>query len=328
MIAPDSEFSSRTAHLRPELLAHCYRMLGSLHDAEDQVQETYVRAWRGYGRFEGRTSIRRWMYTIATRTCLSAAAGRARRPLPSGLGPPAEDHRVHVADAEPSIPWLQPVPDTLVRQDDPADIVADRASLRLALIAALQVLSPRQRAVLILRDILVFSGAETADMLDASVDAVDALLRRARVNLARAGLDARAVGEPQSPAEQRILDRYLRAFVAADPTTMAAVVRADIELEMPPTPTWFTGRDAVIGFLAHRVWRHDRWHAVPDRSNGQPALLFYQRRGDGHLHAYGVQVLTLRDGLISRITAFNDPALVAAFGAPPLVTDAVYHPPP
>ena len=321
MTGSEGEFAALTAQFRPELLAHCYRILGSIHDAEDQVQETYVRAWRGYDRFEGRSSLRRWMYTIATRTCLTAVEGRSRRPLPSGLGAPSEDHRVAVGEREPAVNWLQPIPDALVAPNDPAAIVLDRASVRLALIAALQYLPARQRAALTLRDVLAFSAAETADIMGTSVDAVDALLRRARANLDAAGVAADDVVEPEGIAVQRLLERYVDAFERADADALTDLVRADVELEMPPTPTWFTGRSAVVGFLASRVLRRrGQWLAIPARANGQPAFVFYSFGAGDVYQGYGIQVLTLRDRLIARITAFNDPTLVPTFGAPAVLS--------
>jgi prevent-host-death family protein len=173
----DAEFAALVEPFRPELLAHCYRILGSIHDAEDLVQETYLRAWRGFGRFEGRSSLRRWLYTIATMACLTALKTRSRRPLPSGLGAPSDDHRVAVAPGDPSVAWLQPAPDALFGADDPAAIVAGRTGVRLAFIAALQHLPARQRAVLTLRDVLAFRTAEVAEMLDTTNAAVDSALR-------------------------------------------------------------------------------------------------------------------------------------------------------
>jgi RNA polymerase sigma-70 factor (ECF subfamily) len=315
----EAEFDAMAAPLRPELLAHCYRLLGSIHDAEDLVQETYLRAWRAFGRFEGRSSVRRWLYKIATMACLTALAGRSRRPLPSGLGAPSDDHRVAVAAGEPSVPWLQPLPDVLPRaggRDDPASIVAAGAGVRLAFIAALQYLPARQRAVLTLRDVLAFRTAEVAEILDTTPSAVDSTLRRARERLAKAGPVADQLTEPDDQASRALLDAYVDAFTRADPGALVTLLRADVELEMPPIPTWFTGRDAVVGFLAGRVLRGDgRWRMLPSRANGQPAFIAYQRAPDGGYQAYGVQVLTLLGGRIARITAFNDPSLVPTFGA-------------
>jgi RNA polymerase sigma-70 factor, ECF subfamily len=309
----NAEFAALTEPFRTELRAHCYRMLGSIHDAEDAVQETYLRAWRAIDRFEGRSSVRRWLYAIATRVCLTALETRARRPLPSGLGRPSDDHRVAVAAHDPSVPWLQPAPDPLVGADDPADVVASRAGVRLAFIAALQLLPARQRAVLALRDVLAFRTAEVAEMLDTTGVAVDSLLRRARAHLAVARPVEHELAEPDEAAERLLLDAYVEAFTRADAGALVNLLRVDVEMEMPPIPTWFTGRDAVVGFLATRVLRADgRWRMRPSRANGQPALVVHQRADDGY-RPYGVQVLGLIGGRIARITAFNDPDLVPTF---------------
>jgi RNA polymerase sigma-70 factor (TIGR02960 family) len=316
----DAEFAALTEPFRPELLAHCYRILGSIHDAEDLVQETYLRAWRGFGRFEGRSSVRRWLYKIATRACMTALETRSRRPLPSGLGAPSDDHRVAVAPPEPSVAWLQPAPDTLFGGDDPAAVVSARTGVRLAFIAALQYLPARQRAVLTLRDVLAFRTAEVAEMLDMTAAAVDSALRRARTHLAEAAPAADDLSEPDEKTERTLLDGYVDAFTRADPDALVKVLRADVELEMPPIPTWFTGRSAVVGFLAGRVLRTNMWRIVPTRANGQPAFVAYRRVDDGRYEAYDVQVLTLIGDRISRITAFNDPSLIPTFGLAPALT--------
>ncbi|MFI6515879.1 sigma-70 family RNA polymerase sigma factor [Spirillospora sp. NPDC050679] len=316
----ESEFAALTEPFRPELLAHCYRILGSVHDAEDLVQETYLRAWRGFAGFEGRSTVRRWLYKIATMACLTALETRSRRPLPSGLGAPADDHRIAVAAAEPAVPWLQPVPDALLGAGDPAAIVAGRSGVRLAFIAALQLLPARQRAVLTLRDVLAFRTAEVAEMLDTTAAAVDSALRRARGCLAEAGPVADDLAEPDERVQRAVLDGYVDAFTRADPDALVRLLRADVELEMPPIPTWFTGRPAVIGFLTSRVLRRDRWRMVPVRANGQPAAVAYRHEGDGRYRAHGVEVLTLIGDRIGRITAFHDADLVPAFGVAPTLT--------
>lgn len=318
----DDEFATVAEPFRPELLAHCYRILGSIHDAEDLVQETYLRAWRGFGRFEGRSSVRRWLYKIATTACLTALETRARRPLPSGLGAPSDDHRMALAPREPSVAWLQPAPDALIGADDPAAVVTVRTGVRLAFIAALQVLPPRQRAVLVLRDVLAFRTAEVAQMLDTTNAAIDSALRRARAHLAAAGPVEDDLAEPGEAAGRTLIDGYVDAFTRADPGALVKLLRADVEMEMPPVPTWFTGRRAVIGFLAAHVLGEDRWRMIQTRANGQPAIAAYRHAGDdGRYEAYGVQVLTLIGAKISRITAFNDPGLVSTFGlAPALAT--------
>ncbi|HEX9334323.1 MAG TPA: sigma-70 family RNA polymerase sigma factor [Pseudonocardiaceae bacterium] len=314
----DAEFATLAEPFRPELLAHCYRILGSIHDAEDLVQETYLRAWRAFDRFEGRSSVRRWLYKIATMACLTALETRSRRPLPSGLGTPSTDHRVAIGAREPSVPWLQPAPDALFGADDPATIVAGKTGIRLAFIAALQLLPARQRAVLTLRDVLAFRTAEVAEMLDTTTAAVDSTLRRARTHLAEAGPVQDDLAEPDEQAQRILLDGYVDAFTRADSSALVNLLRADVELEMPPIPTWFTGQQAVVAFLASRVLRGpDQWRMVPTRANGQPALVAYQRTDDGRYAAYGVQVLTLIGTRIARITSFNDPGLVPAFGLAP-----------
>ncbi|MFF6993115.1 RNA polymerase subunit sigma-70 [Streptomyces sp. NPDC010273] len=309
----DAEFAALADPFRQELLAHCYRILGSIHDAEDLVQETYLRAWRGFDRFEGRSSVRRWLYKIATMACLTALETRARRPLPSGLGEPSDDHRMAVAPREPSVPWLQPAPDALFGTGDPAVIVATRTGVRLAFVAALQYLSARQRAVLTLRDVLGFRTAEVADVLETTTAAVDSVLRRARARLAEAGPVADDLAEPDEGTLRALLDDYVDAFTRADPDALVRLLRADVELEMPPTPTWFTGQRAVLGFLSARVLRPDLWRMTPTRANDQPALVVHHRAGDGRCVPYGIQVLTLLGDRIARITSFNDPALVATF---------------
>ncbi|MEZ0092546.1 RNA polymerase subunit sigma-70 [Streptacidiphilus sp. EB129] len=308
-----AEFTTLAEPFRPELLAHCYRILGSIHDAEDLVQETYLRAWRAFDGFEGRSSVRRWLYKIATMACLTALETRSRRPLPSGLGAPSDDHRVAVAPREPTTAWLQPAPDSRFGADDPASVVAARTGVRLAFIAALQYLSARQRAVLTLRDVLGFRTAEVAEMLDTTTAAVDSALRRARARLADAGPVADDLAEPDEAIRRRLLDDYVDAFTRADPAALVDLLRADVELEMPPTPTWFTGRRAVLGFLSARVLRVDLWRMTPTRANGQPAFVVHNHAGAGRYEPYGIQVLTLHGDRIARITAFNDPTLVPAF---------------
>jgi RNA polymerase sigma-70 factor (TIGR02960 family) len=312
VLPSNAEFAAMTGPFRPELLAHCYRLLGSIHDAEDLVQETYLRAWRGFDRFEGRSSLRRWLYKIATMACLTALESRARRPLPSGLGPPSDDAGAAVAPLERAVAWLQPVPDALLDTDDPSAIVVRRSAVRLAFVAALQVLPARQRAVLTLRDVLAFRTAEVAEMLDTTTAAVDSALRRARAHLHQVGPVQDDLAEPDEEARQALLERYVDAFTRADAGALVDLLRADVEMEMPPIPTWFTGRQAVVGFLTGHVLRHrDQWHLEPTRANGQPAFVVRRRTGE----AYGIQVLTLIGLRIARITAFNDPGLVPTFAA-------------
>lgn len=313
------DFAQVAERYRPELRAYCYRMLGSVDECEDLVQDTYLRAWQSYERFEGRSSIRLWLYKIATNTYLNVLQTRKRRPLPSGLGAPADSAAVSLAPAQSDIPWLQPAPDSLLygATDDPAVVVSVRSSVRLAFVAALQHLSPLQRAVLVLRDVLGWQASEVAAMLGTSTAAVNSALQRARARLAESGPLLDELGEPTDPGLRDVLDRYMSAFEHADVDELAELLRADVELEMPPIPTWFTGRDAVCAFLA-RVVLHTpgEWRLAQTRANGAPAFAMYRRAPDGAFRAHGLDVLSLVDGRISRIVAFNDSALVAKFGLP------------
>ncbi len=319
---PDSaEFAQLTDPFRPELLAHCYRMLGSVHDAEDQVQETLLRAWRSYGAFEGRASLRTWLYRIATNACLRALEDRSRRPLPSGLGAADEDPRVTPAAGADDVPWLQPVPDAMVRAEpaDPAAIAVSRASLRLALIAALQYLPARQRAVLILRDVLRWPASEVADLLGTTTTAVNGLLLRARARLAQAAPAQDDIREPTEPEQRSLLDRYATAFENADAAGLSQLLRQDAVFEMPPMLTWFTGRERIVEFLGAQVLRRPgEFRMVAVAANGQPALAAYLR---GHAHA--IQVLSFGDGGIAHVVSFNQPELFTAFGLPHTVPAAV-----
>jgi RNA polymerase sigma-70 factor (ECF subfamily) len=314
-----ADFASLADPYRRELLAYCYRMLGSVDDAEDQVQETLLRAWRSYGEFEGRSSLRTWLYRIATNTCLRALETRSRRPLPSGLGSPAEDPGGPLAPDRAEVPWLQPFPDALGTGglSDPAAVVSARAGMRLALVAALQYLPARQRAVLILRDVLGWHAAEVAELLGVSTAAANSVLQRARAHLADVAPAEDELREPADPADRTLLDRYAAAFESADIATLTELLRADAALEMPPQPHWFAGREQVVHFLRSRVLTEPRrFLLVPTSANGGPALAAYLRADDGLFRAHAIQVLTISAGRVSRIVSFNNAGLAAAFGLP------------
>ena len=312
----DREFAATVEPYRRELLAHCYRMLGSYHDAEDAVQETLLRAWRGYDRFEGRSSVRTWLYRIATRVCLTAADSRERRVLPAGIGSPETDGSAPLAARRQEVPWLEPIPDATFAPD-PADVVTSRETTRLAFVAALQSLPARQRAALLLRDVVGLSAAEVAEQLDLSVPAVTSALQRARAQ----------VEQDQHPEEvvvggvdETVLDKYVDAFERADLEALTALLRHDVQLQMPPIPTWFAGRDAVLAFFATRPLRvpgDDRRRLLVTRANGCPAVGSYIRQEDGTYAPHSIQVLDTVDGQITHIYAFLDPELFAVFALPP-----------
>jgi RNA polymerase sigma-70 factor (ECF subfamily) len=319
------EFALLTDQFRPELLVHCYRMLGSVQDAEDQVQETLLRAWRSHGSFEGRSSLRTWLYRIATNACLRAMENRERRPLPSGLGAPGDDPAGPIAPPTSEVPWLEPFPDALLRPEsaDPAAVAAARSGLRLALIAALQRLPARQRTVLILRDVLGWRAAEVAELLGVSVIAVNSALQRARGQLQQAVPAADEIREPPSQADRAILDRYAAAIENADVTALVELLHEDASFEMPPMPTWFRGREDIGRFLGTQVLTEPGvFTSVLAAANGQPALAIYCRAEDGTRRAYGVQVLTLRESRVAGVVAFLDPGLFPAFGLPPVLPAA------
>jgi RNA polymerase sigma-70 factor, ECF subfamily len=312
----DEEFIRRAEPYRRELLAHCYRMLGSVDDAEDVVQESFLRAWRSYGEFEGRSSLRTWLYRIATNACLTALNDRGRRPLPPGLGGPGDHRDTSPADAWTQVTWLQPIPDTLVNREstDPAAIVALRESLRLALIASLQYLPPRQRAVLILRDVLAWPAAEVAEVLGITTAAVKSVLQRARARLEQVGLKADQISEPTEPEARALLDQYIAAFENSDAAALERLLRQDATLELRPSATWFAGGDAVARAVSALGSPGD-WRMLPTAANGQPAAAAYHRSGDSY-HAYAIVVLTTTTTGIARIVVFGDIGLFAKFGLP------------
>jgi len=317
----DEGFVRLSEPFRRELLAYCYRMLGSIHDAEDVVQEVYLQAWRGYGGFEGRASVRTWLYRIATRACLKALEGNSRRPLPSGLGGPSDDPDGTVRPQQPEVLWLQPAPDVLFGTD-PAVIVQARQTMRLAFIAALQHLPGRQRAVLILRDVLAWRAAQVADLLDTTTAAVNSALQRARTQLSEVAPTEDGLTEPTDPDQQALLNRYAAAFENADIPALMGVLTDDAVWEMPPIPTWFTGRETVGRFLATRIQAPGDNRMVPASVNGQPAFGSYARGHDGVYRPHALHVLTVTAEGVARSVAFLDAGLFAPCGLPPAL-DAI-----
>jgi RNA polymerase sigma-70 factor (ECF subfamily) len=310
------EFDRRTDPLRHELLVHCYRMLGSIHDAEDLVQETLLRAWRAYDRFdEQRASLRTWLHRIATNACLTALEKRSRRPLPSGLGAPSDDTEAPLVPAR-DIPWLQPFPDSMLGAD-PAGILASRSTLRLAFIAAMQLLPPRQRAILILRDVLDWPAAQVAEALGTTPTAVNSGLQRARARLGQSPISEDHIDEPTDAERRALVDRYVAAFENADLAALSRLLTDDVVLEMPPVPLWFAGRDAYCRFLARLfAWRGTDWRTITLSANGQPGFAAYLRDGDGGYRVHTLQVLAVTGTGISHNVVFPDAGLFATFGLP------------
>jgi RNA polymerase sigma-70 factor (ECF subfamily) len=284
-------------------------MLGSFHEAEDLVQETMLRAWKARERYDpARASLRTWLYRIATNVCLTALQGGARRPLPSGLVEESRDVHAPLTPAL-DIPWLQPFPDARVDADA-------RADLRLALVAAMQTLPARQRAVLVLREVLEFSAAEVAAQLETTVPAVNSSLQRARAALA----DADAIDEipePDDPSVRATVDRYIEAFEAADVPGLVRLLTDQAILEMPPVPLWFRGSERYGRFI-ERVFemRGPGWLMTRLTANGQPALAAYAPQPGGGHRLHTLQVLTVTGGLVARNAVFADPAVFATFDLP------------
>lgn len=316
-VARSQDFADISGQYRGELLAHCYRMLGSADEAEDLVQESLLRAWRSYDRFEGRSSVRTWLYRIATNACLTALERRGRRPLPSGLSGPTHDpnERLRV-DLE--VPWLQPLPDALISYRDPALITASRADVRLAFVAALQYLSARQRAILILRDVLEWHAADVAELLGTTIIAVNSGLRRARAQLARSMPERDELAEPDDRGRRLLLERFAVAVENADNCAIAELLRVDAVLEMPPYLTWFAGRKAVAGFIGSQLLTAPgNLKLLPVAANGQAAFAVYRRNEDAAYDAHALQVLTLAGTGIARLVVFaSPPQRLSSFGVP------------
>ncbi|WP_410659830.1 sigma-70 family RNA polymerase sigma factor [Amycolatopsis sp. lyj-112] len=315
-------FTRLVEPLRRELHAHCYRMLGSTHDAEDALQDALLRAWRGLERFEGRSSMRTWLYTVATRTCLDTAAARGKRALPMDLGPSSERA---VLDGAPAteIAWLGPYPDAGLGHEHagPDTRYEQREAVELAFVAALQHLPGNQRAALLLFDVLGFSAAEIASTMDTSVPAVNSALQRARAIVA---------DKVPSPSQQQTLRKledtrvreiaagYASALERGDADALVALLTEDVTWSMPPLSQWYRGIEAVTDFAVEvPLGRCPSWRSQIITANGQPAVACYIGESAGAVHqAWSINVLSLRDEQISEITSFLDPELFATFGLP------------
>jgi RNA polymerase sigma-70 factor (ECF subfamily) len=318
-VATGVPVESQLEAYRSELTGYCYRMLGSAFEAEDAVQDTMVRAWRGFDRFEGRSALRSWLYRIATNVCLTMLASAQRRIRPMDLGPAGSGRDGHPGEPRPDEIWLGPVPDSRVLPEgiDPANVVAGRESIRLAFVAALQHLPPRQRAVLILREVLVWSAQEVADLLDTSVPSVNSALQRARATLAAADTAAEVRG-PMDDEDRALLARYVRAFEAYDLDALTALLHEEATLSMPPLPLWLRGPDDIAAWMAGTGSGCRGSRLVPVTANGAPAFGQYRPSlgGPGH-DPWALIVLELSAGRIAAINTFLDAArLFPLFGLP------------
>ncbi|XBL42769.1 sigma-70 family RNA polymerase sigma factor [Mycobacterium europaeum] len=315
--AAGGDFSAHAEPFRRELLAHCYRMTGSLHDAEDLVQETLLRAWRAYDRFEGKSSMRTWLHRIATNTCLSALEGRQRRPLPTGLGTPSSDPTAEL-DERREVPWLEPLPDLTNDPADPSVIVGSRESVRLAFVAALQHLSPRQRAVLLLRDVLQWKAAEVAGAIGTTSTAVNSLLQRARSQLDAVGPSSGdRLAPPDSPETQDLLARYIAAFETYDIDRLVELFTAEAIWEMPPYAGWYRGARDIVTLIHQQCPAESAgdMRLLPLVAYGQPGAAMYMRAGEIHV-PFQLHVLDVRGDRVSHVVAFLDETLFAKFGLP------------
>lgn len=324
--ADETDFAQIIEPFRREIIAHCYRMSGSHHDAEDLTQETFLRAWRGYPKFDHRSSVRTWLYKIATNTCLTALAGRQRRPLPTGLGTEPGDP-VAALTTDTEVPWLEPfageAPAVTPGPDaDPAHVVGSRESIRLAFIAALQHLPDRQRAVLILRDVLQWRAAEVAEAVGVSVATVNSLLQRARKQVAIVAPTEEAGASAIDDRQRRLLDRYVAAFEDYDIDAIVAMFTDRAVWEMPPFIGWYRGPVNIGALIATHCPAERRGDQIllPTTANAQPAFGLYMRGEDGEHHPFQLQVLELEPGgKVRHVVAFFDDDLVntfARFGLP------------
>jgi RNA polymerase sigma-70 factor (ECF subfamily) len=317
---------------RRAIHVHCYRLLGSLHDAEDLTQETFLRAWRRLSTFQGRASLRSWLYRIATNACLDALERQPKRVLPPAVVD-ADDPSRAPRGPVTEVAWLEPYPDVLLdeRQEtapDPGAALVARETMELAFLAAIQHLPARQRAVLILRDVVRLSAREVSELLDSTVPAVNGALKRARATL-RSELPESHLDLSSSRArdeeEQTLLFRYVRAWEEADIDSLLALLKEEATFSMPPSPSWYAGRDAIRVFLATSVFGPGGYHAIrgetkllPTRANKQPAVAVYTwTTEDEAFRPQAIMVLSLTDGLIDAIVGFTDTSLFEAFELPP-----------
>ncbi len=305
-------------HYRGELTAYCYRMLGSPFDAEDAVQDAFVRAWRNRDRFEGRSAMRSWLYRIATNVCLDMLKGKERRARPMDLGPAVEPIESNL-NVRAEVTWLEPIPLHLIAPDrDPADVAVANESIRLAFVAALQHLPARQRAVLILRQVLDWQATEVAELLDTSVASVNSALQRARVTMAKSNAGSEDRAQPLSQADREMLERYVSAFEAYDVDALTSLIREDARQSMPPFDMWLSGRDDILAWwYGPGIGCKDSRMISTISANGMPTFGQYKPSPNGGHDPWALQVLDLSGGRIGEFTFFLDTAkLFPLFGLP------------
>jgi RNA polymerase sigma-70 factor, ECF subfamily len=313
------KLDERLEQHRLELTGYCYRMLGSPFEAEDAVQETMLRAWRGYERFQGRSALRSWLYRIATNVCMDMLNGRRRRARPMDMGPACDPDPAYLNILSEAT-WIQPVPDGLVvPEGDPAEVAQAREIVKLAFIAALQYLPPRQRAALILCEVMRWQAAEVAELLETSVASVNSALQRARATLAASELSAGDPAPPLSDADRELLTRYVDAFQRYDVGALTALIKEDARQSMPPYDMWLCGREDVLAWWVGPGigCQGSRMIPVVD-ANGSPAFGQYKPSPEGGHEPWALQVLELSDGRIAEFTFFLDTERVfPLFGLPP-----------
>jgi RNA polymerase sigma-70 factor (ECF subfamily) len=329
-------FGELTEPFRRELQVHCYRILGSLQEAEDMVQETFLKAWKRLDTYEGRASFRAWLYKIATNTCLDFLdQKRSRRLLPLDVHP-ASDPTTSILPPSTEIAWLEPMPDEWLHDANavnPESRYTDLESISLSFMTALQYLPPRQRAVLILRDVLDFSASETANVLDITVSSANSALHRARVTLAKRYQRQEVESLASSMTDERtklLLDHFVQAWESADVERLVALLKEDAILAMPPSPSWYQGREQIGVFVAATVFADGgmfggnashRWRLVPTQANASPAFGLYLRTAANEYEAFGLQVLSYESNKLTQIMDFLDPSLPARFGLPAFIKE-------
>ena len=324
-------FGELTESYRRELQVHCYRILGSLHEAEDMVQETFLRAWKRLDTYEGRASLRAWLYKIATNVCLDALDQRRDRRLLPTQRLPASDPRERFVPPRLDLAWLEPYPDEWLPDEsalNPEARFTQSEGISLAFLAALQELPPRQRAVLILRDVLDFSANETAEILEVTVSSVNSALHRARETLTNRyhgrdpGIQAAGLTDERT---QWLIDHFVQAWERADVQRLVALLKEDATLAMPPSPTWYQGREAISIFVAATIFADGgmfggkadgRWRLTRTNANASPAFAIYRRIETGEYHAFGIHVLDVSGNALKQIVNFIDPLLLERFGLP------------